>query len=368
MSGYHFDLATEADDADLRRLMRSTVTPGDIEISFRREPSFFQALTSEGYWHQVVTARRNKDHQIVGCGVRSIQSRYVDGVTMPVGYLSSLRLDQGHRGIGLVRRGYCFMRELHQDRKTPFYLTTIASGNDTAERLLTTKLRDMPRYHPYGCYFTMAISPRPYQRYSFAPEFLIRSSRSDDTANIIRFLNDEGSKRMFSNHHSDTSFLGTDKFKSLDLSDVLLAFKGKELVGVLGGWDQHSFRQVIVHRYNGKLHYWRRPYGLIQRLRGGKSLPKEGQAFRYRLGTLCLIKDWNEKIFCALLEHQLMLTAREPYHYFLLGMHETDPLYTVAQRYATVAYKTNLYIVNWGAPPDFYYHTSAPIHLELGCL
>ena len=43
MSRYRFDLATEADDAALRRVLADTPMPGRIAVSFRREPSYFAA-------------------------------------------------------------------------------------------------------------------------------------------------------------------------------------------------------------------------------------------------------------------------------------------------------------------------------------
>ena len=58
MSGIEIDLARPSDDAELRRILRETPTPGEISISFQREPSFFEASDVEGPFHQTVVARR----------------------------------------------------------------------------------------------------------------------------------------------------------------------------------------------------------------------------------------------------------------------------------------------------------------------
>ena len=128
MSLYSFDLAKESDDLELRQLMKKIVTPGNIELKFCREPNFFNSLASEGTWHQVMVVRYGDHKEIVGCGVRSVQKLIFNGEAITVGYLSALRLAHEHQGLGLTIRAYRFFRELHQDNRASFYLTTIAHG------------------------------------------------------------------------------------------------------------------------------------------------------------------------------------------------------------------------------------------------
>ena len=144
MSRYRFELATPADDADLRHIMAATPMDGSIVVSFRRQPSYFDAAVVEGQFRQVVAARDLETGRIVGFGARSISTRYVNGEPTPIGYLSSLRLLPEHRNIGLVARGYRYFRELHEDNRTKLYLTTIAVENSAAMKLLTSGRTGMP--------------------------------------------------------------------------------------------------------------------------------------------------------------------------------------------------------------------------------
>src|SRR5947208_16308408 len=105
MTRYRFDLASEADDADLRRVLVETPMAGRIAVSFRREPSYFAAAVVDGHFRQVVAARDAAAGQVVGFGSRSVRSVYVNGRPEAVGYLSSLRLLEAHRNQGLVARG-----------------------------------------------------------------------------------------------------------------------------------------------------------------------------------------------------------------------------------------------------------------------
>src|SRR5437667_49717 len=57
MSRYHIELATPADDADLRRIMAETPMAGRIAVSFHREPSYFDAAVVDGSFRHIVAAR-----------------------------------------------------------------------------------------------------------------------------------------------------------------------------------------------------------------------------------------------------------------------------------------------------------------------
>lgn len=92
MSRYRFELVTLADDADLRRILSATPMQGSLAISFRREPSYFEAAVVEGRFRQVVAARDTHTGHLVGFGARSISERFVHGEAIPIGYLSSRRL------------------------------------------------------------------------------------------------------------------------------------------------------------------------------------------------------------------------------------------------------------------------------------
>src|SRR5437868_6568504 len=152
MSRYRFELATPADDADLRRVLAETPMPGAVTVSFRREPSYFGAAVVDGRFRQVVAARELEDGRVVGFGSRAVGERYVNGRPEPIGYLSNLRLLPAHRNRGLVARGYAYFRKLHGDGKARLYLTTIAEGNAAALTILTSGRAGLPRYHPAGCF------------------------------------------------------------------------------------------------------------------------------------------------------------------------------------------------------------------------
>src|ERR1700752_1270332 len=115
-----FDLATEEDDASLRRLLRENPMQGAISLSFEREPNYFNASSIEGAFHQTLVAREMDTGEIIGVGNRSVRDMFVNGKVQAVGYMSQLRIHPKYgRGLYLARglaQGYRLYYALHMDR------------------------------------------------------------------------------------------------------------------------------------------------------------------------------------------------------------------------------------------------------------
>jgi len=75
---FRFDLATAADDAQLRQRMAEDWMRGNLSISFRREPSYFAVCPVRGVATQVIKCTDSKTGQIVGMGSRSLRMAYIN--------------------------------------------------------------------------------------------------------------------------------------------------------------------------------------------------------------------------------------------------------------------------------------------------
>jgi hypothetical protein len=145
------------------------------------------AAVVDGFSRQVVACRDQNTGRIFGFGCRSLRELYVNGQPTVVGYLSSLRVLPEYRNRGLVARGYAFFRRLHADGRTPFYLTTIAEGNETALQILTSGRAGLPMYHAAGRYHTIAIAlPRRGPIIEPASATNIRSGARSPWSSMIR--------------------------------------------------------------------------------------------------------------------------------------------------------------------------------------
>jgi hypothetical protein len=370
MGRYRFELAAEADDADLRHVLAQTPMGGTIAVTFGREPSYFGAAEVDGHRRQVIAVRDLQAGRLVGFGSRSIRWLYVNGRPVEVGYLSGLRLLPEHRNRGLVALGYVRLRQLHADSRVRLYLTTIAEGNDLALRTLTSGRAGLPAYHPAGRYHTLALplrrrkAPTPVP----APGLVIRAAKDRDLPALIAFLQNEGAKRQFFPCYRAEDFLSAaGALKGLLAEDLLLAYRAGRLVGTLGGWNQEPFRQVLVHAYSRPLR-WARPLcNIWARLRGLPRLPAPGEPFRYLMAALPVAED--SEIFGALMRSLLARAAGGRYDYLLLGLHETDPLLGSVSAARATRYTTLLFVVCWEDGEAFRAALEPRVpYLELGSL
>lgn len=371
MSPLRFELASLADDAELRQLLAATPMAGRVSVSLRREPSYFGAAAVEGEFHQTIVARDTATGTIVGIASRSVRRRFVNGTAMPVGYLSSLRILPRHRGGRVLADGYRFLRELHGDRRTAIYLTTIAEGNDAALAVLTSGRAGLPRYEFIGMYRTAAL---PLGRNAAAASLplgvTIRCATVEDWPRLRGFLDHAGpSRQYFPGYQSMDWFSDAATFRGLGAGDLFLALRGGEIVGALGCWDQSPFRQVVVENYGSALAMSSPLYNGWAALRGLPKLPKPGARLPFLTAALPVAAGNGLDIFSALLEATLAHGKQRGFSHLLIGLHERDPLTAVIARHQTAVYQTRCYLVYWedGAAMRQHIDGRAP-YLELGCL
>src|SRR5688572_11943054 len=111
--GVRFALATPADDAAIRRLLRDNPMPGPISLTLEREPEYFSGANIGGARDQVIVAF--DDDRLVCMGRCSMRDSWVNGQLRRVGYLAELRLDaRVHGRVDLVRDGYHFFHRLQE--------------------------------------------------------------------------------------------------------------------------------------------------------------------------------------------------------------------------------------------------------------
>jgi hypothetical protein len=369
---YTFELATRADDAQLRAMLAATPMAGRIAVSFRREPSFFDAAVVDGDFHQVVVCRDQEHGQIVGFGCRSVRNLFVNGRPTPVGYLSLLRVLPGYRNMGLVARGYAYFRRLHGDGRTALYLTTIAEGNELALSTVTTGRARLPEYAFAGRYHTVVI-PIARRRREFKSRdttLQIREATADDRDGLLAFLAMVGPARQFFPCFAPADFFEKDStFKDLAPADLLVAVREGRVVGTLGGWNQQGFRQSVVEGYTGYLRWGRPLYNAWAVVRGLPRLPRVGEPLRYLMAAIPAVAGNERVVFEALLQGLLARASGGPCDYVLVGLHESDPLLPFARRFGAESYVTRMYVVRWqDESKDQVRLDERPAYLELGFL
>ena len=351
---FSFGLATRDDDAAIRRLLAENPVPGEVTVTYEREPDYFLACGTMGRFWQVGVARHIPTGRIAGLACRSTRPMFVNGRVEEVGYLSQLRVDNQFRGRWLLAFGMRFAQELHQDGRVSGYVTTIIENNDLARGVLVDRPRDHhPTYREIGRLETIAIPLRRRRRLQPGPYEVTRGSRYD-LAEIVGFLRDQGRYKQFFLAYDAADFEDGLSLPGFNLGDFFIARRDGRVVGLVGLWDQSAFKQTVVREYSRKLKFGRPVYNAASLIAGGRPLPGRGKAIHHIYASFICIEDNSPEVFSVLLQHLYNESATRRYAYLSVGLDSRDPLLPVVKSYPHISYPARLYTVCFDETGEFH--------------
>ncbi len=344
-----FELATQADDSDLRRLLRESSFPGSISLSFEREPNYFDASVLEGPFHQTIVARERNSGEVIAFANRSVRPVFVNGEVRNIGYLSQLRVKQAYRdGLYLARglaAGFRKFRELDRDGRAPFYLLSIVEENEPAKRLLSSGLPGYPTVRPYTRMLTYAVYTVARKRASRLPGKLEIIQGSDTTAcAIVEFLNRCNERRQFA------PFWTTETLFKANLSpaDFFLALDSDRMVGCIARWDQTPFKQTVVRGYSDVLGLFRKLLNLGVSLGFWPYLPPPGTPLRHAFACHLAIEGNSPGILKVLLRAVYNASSMRGDAYFVIGIPESSLYRQYLRPFRPIKYTSIIYLAGFG--------------------
>src|SRR5512133_2455235 len=346
-------LATPADDAALRRLLRDNPIPGPITLSYEREPNYFIASGVDGPLSQTLVSLDDATGQILGMGTRVVRPLFLNGAVQDVGYMSHLRVNLRYPwGMALARhlgRAFEAFHELHADGRVPFYLMSIIDTNETARRLLTANISGMPQARPYARMYTYAISPRRLQPDVPLPKGVtLERGTPQHTAALLEHLQCCGAQHQFCPVWSAETLFNPVYTPNLHPGDFFLAIQGSQVIGCLALWDQTPFKQMVVRGYTGSLARWRWAINRLARVINIPYLPEVDAPLPYAYASHLAVEGHQPQIFNALLRAVYNESARRGFNYFMLGLSETNPLRaSLTRSYLHITYPSQLYLMAW---------------------
>lgn len=362
---FEFSLATEADDSELRELLRQIAMPGNITLAFLREPSFFLAEQAGSTASQVIICRDRMLGQLVGMGSRSFRSVYIDGNPTTVGYLSMLRgIPQARGNIGLAR-GYQYLKELHADGAVPYYFTTILDDNIEAMRLLTSRRGGLPVYHPAARLVTYLL-PLARKRRGHKRRGEVSNASQDDLPQAVAFLQEWNSRHQFAPLYTLQDMLGhSTLLPGFSWENLYVYRQAGKVLGTLGVWDQQSFKQTVVTDYSRKMQTIRPMYNLYAATRGIPRLPPAGAQIKVLYAAFA---SGDKPVFEELLSQARDDWSGRGYDYLSVGFCVDHACASAAARAATQRIASTLYIVYWAENEVMLPQAGRPVHPEIATL
>lgn len=362
---FEFSLAGEAEDEELRALLRHIAMPGHITLSFQREPSFLLAEQAGSVASQVMVCRDRTKEQIVGMGSRSIRDVYIDGKLARVGYLSMLRGVPEARGNIALARGYRYLRELHADGAVPYYFTTILDDNIEAKNLLTSARGGLPVYKPLAQLITYLIPLRRNQSRKNVSNAVSKVSQHQ-LPEAVAFLQQWSSRYQFAPVYTLEDMLNQSKLlPAFCWENFYIYQENDEIRGTLGVWDQQSFKQAVVTAYSRKMRFARPFYNLYAAVSGNPGLPPTGSEIKLLYASFL---SGDQSAFEALLQQVLKDWSGKGYDYLSLGVCADNPLSPLAARYATQHISSTVYVVYWQDEGVSLPEMERPVQVEIATL
>ena len=348
-SRFVFGLAAEADDADIRRLLRTHAMPGAIAMTFEREPHAALAASIEGDSHQTVIARDASTGTIAGLAARSTRALFVNGQSTRMGYLGQLRITDAKHGLRtIIDEGFAFLKALHQDDATPAYLLSLISENEAARRLLIDRhSATAPRFVAVGDLHTFVIPTGRGCRRTRAHVQIERGS-PDRLAEIAACLQRNHRRYQFAPRWAAADLASGQAARGLTAEDFAVAVARDRVIGCMALWDQRAFKQVVVRGYSPAVRRTRRLINAASPLLGLPRLPAIGNRLEFAYLSHTAIDDDRDDVLSALIAEQTRRAHHRGLDYVIAGFSAAHPFHPVIQReFARRTYRSTLYVAHW---------------------
>jgi len=342
-----FDLlwAAPEDEPDIRALVGSIPMPGAAAMRFAREPDYFLGATIMGDLCDVLVARHRLDGRLAGIACRAERRAYLNGREAALGYIGQIRVAPDFRGHWLVHRG----AKVFQEASPPglLYMGVIAGENHRARELLVgTRLPGGLHAMRVCGLTTCAILLRPLRALRVSG-IDVQSGSPESLGEIVEFLRTQGPRRQFFPVYTLEDFTGGEKLRGLRPQDIMVARRGRAVVGVMAAWDQAAYKQDVVDAYGPTLRRLLPAYNLAARLLGARKLTPPGQAIPLAFASCICISDDDPAVMSALLSAGMQSAHQRGKAFLMLGLTDDDPLLDVARRHLHVTYHSDLFAVSW---------------------
>lgn len=217
------------------------MTPG-LKYRMQRRPDFNAYARQQGLAHELVVAQG--DSQIVGLIMISYDCVYFDGCAHELAYTGELKLLPEARSQGLGDRLMaeaiaCARRRLGPEAQV---ITTVSAANPVGLKMNQNLGRrgviEMKEVLHYETFFFPC-----WPRFHPSPSgFSLRSAQHDELEQLQAFWQSFAPRRQLARDYAAQPEL----WPPLEAQDWLTLWRGTELMGLLGVWDQEGLRQIIL--------------------------------------------------------------------------------------------------------------------------
>ncbi len=353
---FEFMVAGPADEPEIRRLVGATPMPGSVAIRFEREPDYFLGCSIMGDPCDVLIARHVPDGQLAGMLCRAERPAFVNGRETRIGYIGQIRAAPRFAGRWLLQRGLPLFR-----RRSPPgmpYFGVMARENPRARGAFFGPRRAggfgatrLAGWTTSALILRAADGPPPglpgRHRGTAMTRLTVARGSVGTIEEIVGFLRRIGSTRQLYPAYRVDDFVGGVRTRGLALEDLLVARRAGAIVGVLGMWDQSTFKQDVVASLGPALRRVAPAYDLGARLIGARPLPRPGAMIQAGFACFVAVEGDDPAVLQALVHEARGLAWRRGLTYLTIGLADRDPLLAAVRRSLAITYRSDLFLLSW---------------------
>ena len=338
---YKIERAAEKDGKEMLEIIEALPSKGIFELLYTRRPDAYSSYRKESNRVEIGVIR-DQDGRIAMQGACVIRDYYLNGECCAVGYLGGIRKRPD------FKERLDWMKMTLEARKyvsCDMFYCSILADNQLMMKYFTRKRKNLPQWERVCDYTTYVINPRAIAGKKWKPaddSLVFRRASNEDLPGIHEFLNREGRKHDF---FPKVSHIEQD-FSNLRVKDCFLLLREQRIVAFTALWNQSSFKQYIVTKYNKPLNYMRRVDKLTQLL-GYVPFPKEDQVLDFPHFAFFLVEDNNLGIYKYFL-HRIAKEIKAETDMAVIGIPNENPAKReVFDRIRALSFESTLFFVDF---------------------
>ena len=324
--------ATTQDNHQLLTLVAETMPSNGMILSFERGDNYFKATYAQYHQPEIkVVVEKHQPDVIIGMMNIGFKHCYINEQLTQIRYVSDLRINPSFRGKKVVE---VLMDYLY--RQVPldsFLQSVVLEDNQKARHMLHQSRPHFPEPYIFDQITTYNISKASDSK-SFE-QFSMRILTKDLIAIANQFI---GQMKQYYNFLSAYDFhdlfTGEHPFwVGMRPEDFILIFDAnQQLVGILGLWNQKSFKQTKALEYSPSLKYLRPFYNVYAYLTQQIMLPQIGQSFDYLMSHSVLCEPSRLDVFAYQLYLLNVETKKSGKSSFCITLSDDDPRSVIAKQ------------------------------------
>lgn len=337
---FEIRMATAADNAAILSLIGAPQPSNGVQFAFERVPDYFKsALVSHQNPHTLVVERRS-DKEVVAMVNLGWREVFVDGQAQAIRYGSDLRIAEAYQGSRVLIYINRAVRECIQDS---WYQSVILEENDKSRGALEGGRAGLPLFKPMGGIITYTITGRKKPLNVLTSQ--IRTATAADIPAMNLFVKRMAAYYQFLPVYNFWDLeAGLPYFNGLRINDFLLLMDDdNQILGLVGLWNQKSFKQTRVVDYSRSVALFRPFYNIWSTLTGRFVLPAKGNTFDYLSLHSPLTAPNDSETFRELLHRAWLLAGQRGSRAVTLTLAESDPRTKVLEDFRTIPLKAYQY-------------------------